>query len=150
MLESLVMLKEAELQDPWPVAAMPANITVVPKEEDNARANTKRLEQELLTEAFEILRGAFRLKEIDEDTKEVPVEWVDEYGTKKAKEMFRMAKGAWKPKKEAPLGIQVAQEMAIGILRARAREEAPKAVLNMSMVSMSFELPVFPVKKVER
>jgi len=104
----------------------------------------KTLEAELFLESMQIVSDMNKCKYIDPGQSEPPEEWVEELGYKAAKERLRLANAGWMSKKEAPIALQVAQAVVIGISRSRASEKAGPKTLNVQVVQMSAPLPQFP------
>lgn len=116
----------------------------------------KNLESDLLRQSMEVVSDTMRFREVapptvdpesgatlwDDDS--VPEEWVRELGQEKAEERLRVARAGWMDKKTAPIGVQVAQVLAVGIIRSRATEKAGPRTLNVQVVQMSAPLPQFP------
>ncbi len=116
----------------------------------------KNLESDLLRQSMEVVSDTMRFREVapplvDPESGEtlwvdndLPAEWVRELGEEKARERLRVARAGWMDKKTAPIGVQVAQVLAVGIIRSRATEKAGPRTLNVQVVQMSAPLPTFP------
>lgn len=104
----------------------------------------KSLEAELFLESMQIVSDMNKFREIDPGQEEPPEAWTAELGYKAAKERLRSANAGWMSKKEAPIAVQVAQAVVIGISRSRATEKTGPRTLNVQVVQMSAPLPQFP------
>lgn len=96
----------------------------------------RRIEDELLAENLGIVRDAARFRELDPAKPEIPADWRDELGEKAAIERYRMATAAWLPAKDAPVGLKMAQSVALGIIKARSVEKAAPRTLNIAFVQL--------------
>lgn len=104
----------------------------------------RAIESEMLEKSIQISMDCMRFAEVEPDSDEPPGSWVRELGYDKAMERLKLAKSGWMNKKEAPIGVQIAQVIAVGIIRSRATEKAGPRTLNVQMVQMSAPLPTFP------
>lgn len=111
----------------------------------------KNMEDAILAKSMRILESSLDFPDIDEDTVDVPQEWIDEAGgdEKIAKARFRVAKGSWKSTADQPAGIKTAAQIMTGIIRARSTERQGPRVLNVQVVNLSGPLPVFDTIDVE-
>lgn len=104
----------------------------------------KNIESELLRDSMEVVNDTLRFREITPGQDEPPPAWVREVGQKRAVERLRVANAGWMSKKDAPIAVQLAQVVAVGIIRSRATEKAGPKTFNVAMVQMSAPLPTFP------
>lgn len=115
---------------------------VIKHDEDNYHLSLiKSIEDELLLEVSTIVRDAMCFRDIEPNAEFAPAEWyqsmVDKIGDGPAKDeaakRFRMAKAAWMNSKEAPVGLKLAQNTMIGIIKARATEDQAPRPLNVAV-----------------
>jgi hypothetical protein len=106
--------------------------TALPSIHDQQRAKLKDIEDQLLVSSLSIVRDALAFEEIDPNTTEPPEHWVQELGPEGAEKRFRMAQAAWLNAKEAPVGLKLAKELGLGIIKARSTESAG-ARLNVAV-----------------
>lgn len=94
------------------------------------------LEDEILSEATDIIQGAMSFHKIDPTAKEPPDEWVKSLGRERATERFRLAQYALMNAKEAPVGLKMATAVHGSIVKARSTEKAGARPLNVMLVQM--------------
>lgn len=129
-----------------------------PKKAKLDKAKKQRLERlavvedELMDEATEVLRGAHRFTEIAPDATEPPEHWITEYGPERAQRMLRAAQAAWVKTSDAPMGLKLASMTFGAIVKARAAKDSQKAPkLNVAVVQLTQGPSAdFPVLKVEK
>lgn len=138
---SLVSSSPARSPQPAQVIKRKKDKVSVAEERDRA---LKNIESELLRDSMEVVVDSLRFREIKPGQEEPPPQWVREVGYKRAIERLRVANAGWMSKKDAPIAVQLAQVVAIGIIRSRATEKAGPKTLNVAMVQMSAPLPTFP------
>lgn len=130
------------------VASSPTQVVYGKKKpisiEQQREQTLKSLEAELFLESMQIVSDMNKFREIDPGQAEPPESWVEEMGYKAAKERLRSANAGWMSKKDAPIAVQVAQAVVIGISRSRATEKQGPKTLNVQVVQMSAPLPQFP------
>lgn len=140
----------AEVVEATPLAVSPAAALARPEPEafDKLRA----LEDEIHRRALVCLHDVSLWTDVEPDTKdrpgtqEPPQAWIDELGLEAARKRLRVAKSAWMSAKEAPIGIKVAKEVAVGIARARATEKGGGTTLSVQQVV--FNAPRYEVLEV--
>ena len=96
----------------------------------------REMENELLQQSTQILSDSLAWPEITAETEEPPAEWVAALGTQKAAQKLRVAKAAWKPTKEAPVGLKMAQATVLGIARLHAGDRQENQKLNVQIVQV--------------
>lgn len=139
---SLVSSSPARSLQPAQVIKRPKRQALTVAEE-RERA-LKSIESELLRDSMEVVVDSLRFREITPGQEEPPPAWIREVGEKRAIQRLRVANAGWMNKKEAPIAVQLAQVVAVGIIRSRATEKAGPKTLNVQMVQMSAPLPKFP------
>lgn len=133
-----------------PVPEMKAEI--VAESEDNYHLSLIRsIEDEMLLEASTIVRDAMKWRDIEPSSVDAPTEWYQELkerlGDGPAKDeaikRFRVAKAAWMSSKDAPIGLKLATQVMVGIVKARATEDQAPRPLNVAVqiVQMPAQLP---------
>ena len=114
--------------------------------EEKRERSIRSLESDLLEKSLAVAMDSMRAFEIAPDQENPPEEWVKELGIKGAVERFRTAKMALMSKKEAPVALDVAKTVAMGIIRARSVEKVGPKVLNVQFVNLpTAVLPPIPV-----
>jgi len=106
---------------------------------------------ELLSESQGILADAMGFPDLDEEhlkRNEPPEEWVLAMGKKAAERKFRLSKYALLPKREAPIGLEQARALAVGIIASKARERSGTKILNVAFVNVPAP-PEYPKKVLE-
>lgn len=127
---------------------------VVPRKasiEEKRYKALKHIEEELFEESMVVMRDAIRFVEIDAGQTEPPEQWVlaleEEFpgrGLEMAMRRLRAANAGWMTKKDAPIAVQVASALVVGIGRSRSAEKAGPRTLNVQLVQVSAPLPSFP------
>lgn len=116
---------------------------------DKGAANSAKVEEKLYDECLEVLDGVVSFADLDPEHPEVmPKGWVERFGKKEAIKRQRLAAYALMSAKNAPIGIQVAKNVAVGVLKARAESQKAVPRLNVSFVQMTVQLPHFQEKEV--
>lgn len=138
------------MSDDWFSAYEPKAIVQAPKpKEVQKREILQGLEDSLLEESMDIVGGVLRFADIapgqlvDEEGKILPIgepppAWVSQYGRERAEKMYRLALAGWASKKDAPVAIEVARTIMIGIIKARAKDPTPTD-LNVSVVQVNVQ-----------
>lgn len=117
---------------------------------DEPTDGLRLVEDKVLGKSLEIVRDALCFVDIDMGSEEMPVEWIDEVGPEAARRRQRAAQWAQLNAKEAPVGLKLAKEVLIGIVKARAVERAEPKRLNIQVTKIDFQLPEFPRVAVDR
>lgn len=136
------------------VEVLPAEVVRAPlatKEEARlaARHKMEEIEDELYVEALDTVRGLMKFSDLDPTLEQPPEEWVYEYGAAKALKMYKLAQMGNMCRKDAPIGIQVALDLAKSERRARAHQEAPATKLAVAVVVMPKPGDMFPIVEVD-
>lgn len=109
---------------------------------EERQAALRGLETELLEECIVVSRDTLRFREISEEQDMPPQEWVDEVGLDAAMERFRCAKSGWMSRKNAPIAVQLAVQLGVGIIKSRATEKMGSKTINAVVV----QFPAAPNK----
>lgn len=98
---------------------------IVPAQPDglSRQAYLDGLDDELFERNASVVAAMARWPEIDPSSKDVPPEWIQEFGgdLKRATETWRVARASWLSNKEAPVGLQNSVKLHIGLSSARAK-----------------------------
>ena len=124
---------------------------------DRKRAQRDKLvglRDELFQESLGVLRDAMRFRDIDPSLKrdlDPAFEQMEkELGTQAAESAYRMALLAYTPSADAPIGLKLAANIAVGIMKANAAEKGNTQVLNVSKVVLNAgAIPQFEEREVE-
>ena len=106
------------------------------------------LENTLLETSLAVVGDALSFRDIDAGATEAPPDWGG-MDPDEAVKRLRMANAAWMNKKDAPVGIELAKQVAVGIIKARATEKAAPKTLNVVQIQMSAPLPQFETVEME-
>lgn len=120
--------------------------------EQQREQTLKTIEADLFQQAMQVTLDSLKFAEVEWDQDEPPQEWVDqlEYsypgrGYELAMQKLRTAKAGNMSKKDAPIAIQVAQAITVGISRSRAQLSAGPKTLNVQLVQLPASvMPDFP------
>jgi hypothetical protein len=107
------------------------------------------MEEELYQKALSISADAMCWADLDPAEKEPPPEWIHELGPEAAARRFRVARAAWMSSRDAPIGLKLAHNAVVGIMKARAVEKQGPKILNATLVQMVGPLPEFPERLVK-
>ncbi len=91
------------------------------------------IEDEVLANSIDIVQHALNFADLgfdDNGKEQIPVEWLSMPVREKEKRL-RLAKAAWMPKADSPVGLTLAYNTMIGIIKARASKETGNRVLNI-------------------
>lgn len=121
-----------------------AALVGVPQGMEGIRA----VENRVLEKAMTIVESVLDFREIDPAMEHPPPDWFEKYGDQ-AENRFRLARAGWMKGSEAPVGVKVAYNVLVGVVKARATEKAPPR-LNIETVQMQIVLPSFPEREVDR
>lgn len=108
----------------------------------------RAIENRVLDKAMNIVEATLDFREVDPAVEEPPPEWFEKYGDQ-AIQRYRLARAGWMKPSEAPVGMKVAYNVLVGVVKARATEKAPPK-LNIQLVQMQVNLPTFPEQEVEQ
>lgn len=104
--------------------------------EERKDRSLRAMEDKLLDESLSVVGDALKFAHLSEDAEGPPAEWVDEVGVEAAERRFRVAKAAQLPAAKAPMGIRLAANLAVGIIKARATEKTGDKTMNIAVVQM--------------
>lgn len=111
------------------------------------------LRDELFRESMGVLRDAMRFSDVQPELKELDPaidKFNAELGQANGQRAYRLALYASMPSGDAPIGLKLAANVAVGIMKANAAEKGGTHVLNVSKVVLSADaLPVFEEREVE-
>lgn len=116
--------------------------------DDNDRL--RNVEDKVLGKALTIVQDALHFADLDMGDSKIPDAWVDEVGIDGAERRHRAATWSQLNAKEAPVGLKMAKEVLVGIVKARATEKAEPKRLNIAITKIDFQLPAFPSVAVDR
>lgn len=94
---------------------------------------------QLLKESQGILHDAlstFDLDPVQLKKARPPQEWIDELGERRARRRLRVAKAASLPKVKAPVALEHARAVMVGVVAAKAREKGGNKTLNVAFVNV--------------
>lgn len=131
-----------EKQEPIPVEQG------IVSEGQQAMESIRAIENKLLEDAMQVVEGGMAFKEIDPSDEEPPAEWIMQLGTEEAWKRFRLARAAWLPQKDAPMGFKVASGVMTSILRARAGSGHQPRSLNVA-AQINYHPSKLPEKSVD-
>jgi len=119
-----------------------------------ARDRLVGLRDELFHESMSVLRDAMRFSEIDpslqRDLDPAFERMENAMGQEQAQRAYRVALLANMPSADAPIGLKLAANIAVGIMKANAQEKGGTHVLNVSKVVLNASaLPEFEEREVE-
>lgn len=115
--------------------------------EEDRLAKLRQIEDDLLQQSLTVMDDVHGFRDIECGQTEPPIEWIKKLGFDEAEKRLRVANAAWLSAKEAPVGLMIAQRVAIGIIKARSSEKAQSRSLNIALVQMT--MPVQKPEEVE-
>jgi hypothetical protein len=115
------------------------------------------MRDELFKESMGVLQDAMRFRDFpqgqDDDARDMDenfLKLVDQQGLTEATKTWRIAMAAWSSASDAPIGLKLATNIAVGIMKANASEKGGTHVLNVSKVVVNqSSIPVFEGREVE-
>ena len=153
--------RKAKTDKPEQVTNSPVQAPVLAKPQSSA-IDRKRdqheqlvgLRDSLFKESMGVLRDAMRFTQIDpklEQGLDPAFEKMErELGQEEAQIAYRTALFASLPSADAPIGLKLAANIAVGIMKANAAEKGGTHVLNVAKVVLSASaLPQFEEREVE-
>jgi hypothetical protein len=99
-------------------------------------AAMRAAEDRLLDESLAIVDGVLQFADVEPGQEEPDEELVMRLGLERARKAHRLARVGWAAKKDAPVGIAVAQSVMLGIIKARATEKQTRE-LNVIAVQVN-------------
>lgn len=95
------------------------------------------VEGEIYHRVMKTMDGVAAFGELDpEKMDEMPEGWVEAFGEREAEVRHRLARAAWMPGADAPVGLKLAANTFVGLAKARAVEKKGPPTLNLIAVSM--------------
>lgn len=118
-----------------------ANLANYKKQDHQAHKNLARIEDDIYDTSFKVVRDALDFREIDTTTEESAKltldRWADEMGSlHEAQKRYQVAKSGWQSAKNMPAGVKLAQELFVGITKARAKQPAQHVHITAKYVAM--------------
>lgn len=121
------------------------------------RAQRDRLlgmKDELLQESLGVIRDSMRFRDIDPELKrdvDPAFERMEkELGQEEAQRAYRVAKYALSTAADAPIGLKLAVNVAVGIMKANAAEKGVAPILNVGKVIINqAAIPQFEEREVK-
>lgn len=135
----MTLMDDFEDDEIVPVEVLPAKRT---KAEERS-IELRNMEDELLQQSMKVVQDTLRFRDIDPTQEEPPMEWRLAFGYEEAKKMHTIARAAWLPAKDAPIGLKYATQMGLGIIKARSVERAAPQNLAVQIIQMTAP-PSFP------
>jgi hypothetical protein len=134
-LSFLDVLPETTVQ---PGEVVEAKVEVMRSDDQDRQDDLRRLEDELLVDSLAVVRGAIDFASLDpDDLDTIPPEWIETMGLKKATYHHRVARAAWSNAKEAPVGMKIAKDTAMGVIKAKATDRLAARPLNVGVIMMA-------------
>lgn len=130
--------------DELPVAQAAPDEPIVPVRYQTAieerDAEVRAITDEIFSQCQQTLTGALRFADMPFDAQGPLPEWIEQYGEKEAERLFRLAKSGQLSSNQAPAGLKLAAQVALGIMKARATEKGGSKTLNMVVVEIGSNL----------
>lgn len=95
--------------------------------------------------ASKVIEDTLLFAQIDPADPNPPREWVDRWGPEEAERKLRIARTGWMTQKDAPVGTTLAARQLLGIMKAKAMEEAAPRSLSITLVQGG-QAPAYPEK----
>jgi hypothetical protein len=115
---------------------------------DSQEQILKEMEEGILLNSMQVVSATMEAAHIDPNEKEPPKEWVAAWGLEAARKRLRVAQQAWLPTREAPMFLKSAQNVAVGIIRSRAKEQSGPPELNVKKVALTISPKNYPEEMV--
>lgn len=134
-----------------------------PSELVRTERELQKIENEIVSEASEMIHSVLRFAEVNPENPEMPSDWLDELShmqmgseewhraSEELAKRHRVAKAGWMSAKEAPVALAIAKSVLVGAMKARAMAGAAPKSLNVTLVSISAPdqpAPEFPEKEI--
>jgi hypothetical protein len=141
------------LEDPVSLEpAVPVARSVVSRKreltfEERKQQELQAIQDSLLEDSLNILSASLKFADMDPEEIEaglMPAEWVKKYGQAGAEKLVRICRYSLMSKKNAPVGLDVARTVAMGILKATAVEKSARRVLNVQVVQLAVDKAEYP------
>jgi hypothetical protein len=121
---------------------------------EKAESALEAIADSLYEDALGVIDDAMQFADVEpaelEPGEAPPSKWVEQVGYEKAARRQRVARTAWMPKKDAPVGLSIALTMASSITAARAKSKEGPSTLNVTYVQITGPEPTYEVVDVER
>lgn len=129
-----------------PPAVIPGRETGL-KAKDRAAKRIAGLEDRLLEQSMDVVANAMEFADVSYGQEKPPEAWVRQLGEEGAKRKLRYVLAGQMSSKDAPIGVRVAQAVAVGILKSRA-QRTQQPTLNLHFVELTKqEVRVYPVQR---
>ena len=116
----------------------------------------KKLENELFDESLKVVHSSIsHTFDLDPaNPEDTPAEWLQEIEDGKETlesigKRKRIALAAWQSPKNAPVALQIAAKVLVGMQKARAMGDQGSKTLNVNVVTINAPMPVFEEKEIE-
>lgn len=116
----------------------------------------KQLENELFDESLKVVHSSIsHTFDLDPaNPEDTPAEWLQEIEDGKETlesigKRKRIALAAWQSPKNAPVALQIAAKVLVGMQKARAMGDQGSKTLNVNVVTINAPMPVFEEKEIE-
>jgi len=94
----------------------------------------RKIEDRILEKSLATVEDFTSARDIDPGQEEPPPEWVAEHGPVEAAKRWRVARAAWDTKKDSPVFLGLAKDVALGIIKAREGRTVNVSSLNVAFV----------------
>lgn len=98
----------------------------------------QEIEDELYAHTLDVAFGVSMFSEMDPCEDEPSDAWIQRFGYERAAKLHRAAVYGHMTRKEAPIGVQMAVDIARSERRARSNIDAAPKTLNMTVVQMPY------------
>lgn len=98
---------------------------------DQQAERLRSLEDRILEDSMNIVRGGLKGAYVDDGEKEIPDDWIAEHGLVAAGHMLRMAQDARRSPKFHPVYLDLAKSVMVGIIKARSSQKAAPVSLGV-------------------
>lgn len=136
---------ETELLPPRPFVKGPVTLA---KEGSAALERMREIEAEIFEESAGMMRDILRFGDWPAQDagkqEELHLRWTATYGPERADRMRNLCQAAWMGKKEAPIGLAIAQAVYVGGVKARALAESAPRVLNVQRIEFAAPKTEYP------
>jgi hypothetical protein len=98
----------------------------------------KEIEEGLYKKSMRTVGASLDFMDVDPaNYAETLEKWTLEVGEEEAKARLRVALANWQTAKDAPVGLKMAKDVSVALIKARATRESAPVHLNMSFVKMT-------------
>lgn len=130
-----------------PAEIVPADgdeVVAAPDDPPGGEALVETVTDQLFQETTTILQSALAFADIEPGATEPPQEWIDRFGEDGALKRFRIAQYAQLTHKDAPIGLEIATKVAVGITKAKLDRSPGNRPLNVQFVRYEQTTNNFP------